>query len=120
MVDTDTGEISRVMLRYGKNYDGYWNGEYVAKQLGEVHMTFLNIHGGALALYIFDNSTNHHKIATDDLNAKKLNFKYGGKNTPIMRDAQSCSYNADRRGISKGVGNNYFGTWVVEIGDEEI
>ena len=43
------------MLKYGKNYDGYWNGEDVAKQLEEVHVTFLKLHGGALALYIFDN-----------------------------------------------------------------
>ena len=26
MVDPDTGEPSQVMLNYGKNYDGYWNG----------------------------------------------------------------------------------------------
>ena len=73
------------MLNYGKNYDGYWNGEDVAKQLEEVHVTFLKLHGGALALYICDNSANHHKIATDALNPKKLNLKDGGKITPILR-----------------------------------
>ena len=31
MVDPDTGEPYRVMLRYGKNYDGYWTGEDIAK-----------------------------------------------------------------------------------------
>ena len=74
------------MLKYGKGYDGYWTGEDVAKQLEKVHVTFLKLHGGALALYIFDNWANHHKIATDTLNVKKLNLKDGGKNTPIMRD----------------------------------
>ena len=39
-----------MMLKYRKNYDGYWTGEDVAKQLEEVHVTFLKIHGGALAL----------------------------------------------------------------------
>ena len=38
-----------------------------------------------MALYIFDNSANHHKIATDALNTKNVNLKYGGNNTPITR-----------------------------------
>ena len=45
----------------------------------------MKLHGVALALYIFDNSSNHHKIATDALNTNNLNLKDGGKNTPIMR-----------------------------------
>ena len=83
MVDPDTGEPSRVMLKYGKNYDDYCTGEDVAKQLEEVHVTFLKFHGGALALYIFDNLSNHHKIAIDAINAKKLNLKYGGRIHPF-------------------------------------
>ena len=74
-----------MMLNYGKNYDGYWNGEDVAKQLEEVHVTFLKLHGGALSLYIFDNSANHRNISTDSLNANKLHLKDGGNNTPILR-----------------------------------
>ena len=74
------------MLKCGKNYYGYWTGDSVAKQLEEVHVSFLKLHGGALDLYIFDNSSNHHRISTDALNTKKLNLKDGGKNTPILRD----------------------------------
>ena len=85
MVDTDTGEPSQVILNYIKNYGGYWTGEDVAKHIEEVQVKILKLHGGALALYIFDNLANHHKIATDALNAKKLNFKDGGGNTPILR-----------------------------------
>ena len=51
---------------------------------------------GALALYIFDNWANHHKIATDTLNVKKLNLKDGGKNTPIMRDGFYIDQNGHR------------------------
>ena len=50
MVDTGTWEPSWVMLKYGKNYDGYWTGEDVAKKLEEVHVTFLKLHGGDLDL----------------------------------------------------------------------
>ena len=75
-----------MMLKHGKHYDGYWTGEDVAKHIEEVHVTFLKIHSGDLALYIYDNLDNHHKIATDALNTKKLNLKDGRKNTPILRD----------------------------------
>ena len=85
MVDPDTGEPSRVMLKCGNNYDGYWTGEDVAKHLEEVHVIFLKLRGGDLALYVFDNSVNHHKIATDALNTKKLNLKDRGDNMPILR-----------------------------------
>ena len=73
------------MLKYGNNCNVYWTGEDVAKQLEEVHVTFLMIHGDYLVLYIFDNSDNNNNIASNALNAKKLNLKDGGKNTPIMR-----------------------------------
>ena len=84
------------MLNYGKNHDGYWTREDVAKQLEEVHVTFLKLRGGALDLYIFYNSANHHKIDTDALNVKKLNLKDGGKNTPIMRDGFYIDQNGHR------------------------
>ena len=50
MVDPDTGEPSPVILKYEKNYISYWNGEDVAKHLEEVHVTFLKLHGGPMAL----------------------------------------------------------------------
>ena len=56
----------------------------------------MKLHGGALALYIFDNSANHHKIDTEALNAKKLNLKYGGKNTPILIDVFYIHQNGHR------------------------
>ena len=85
MFDSDTGDLSLVVLKYRKQYGGCCTGEYVAKQLEEVHVTFLNLHGVARALYIFDNSANHYKIATYALHTKKINLKDGGENTPILR-----------------------------------
>ena len=60
------------MLKYENNYDCYWTGEDFAKELEEVHVTFLKLRGGALALQIFDNFANHHKIATEALNPRSL------------------------------------------------
>ena len=45
---------------------------------------------------LFDNSANHHRIATDDLNAKKLNLKYREKNMPILRDGFYKDQNGHR------------------------
>ena len=56
----------------------------------------MKLHGGALSLYIFDNSSNHHKIETVALNAKKLNLKDGGENTPILRDGLYIDKNGHR------------------------
>ena len=84
--DPDTGEYARVTLKYGKNFDGYWSGEDVAKQVMETHKIFAKLHGDSLALYIFDNLANHKKVASDALKAKVLNLKDGGKNVPFLRE----------------------------------
>ena len=96
IVYPDAGEPSQVMLGYGKNYDGYCTGEYVSRQLEDFHVTFLKIDGGDLSLSIFDNSSNYHKIATDALNAKKLNVKDRENNTPILRDGLYIDQNGHR------------------------
>ena len=74
VVDPDTGKPCCVILKYSNNYDGYWTGEDVAIQLQDTYKTFINIHPGCLPLYVFDNSSNHHKISTDALYARKLNL----------------------------------------------
>ena len=84
MVDPDKGKPCRVILKYGKNYDGYWKGEYVAIQPQDTHTTFIKIHPDFLPLYVSKKSENHHKISTDALNSRKLNLKYGGGNTPLL------------------------------------
>ena len=40
----------------------------------------------AQAVFIFDNSSNHRKMADDALNANRMNVNPGGKNVPIMHD----------------------------------
>ena len=72
MVDPDTGKSYRVILNYGKNYDEYWTGEDVAIQILDPNTTFINIHPGYLPLYVFNNSSNHHKMDTNDINERNL------------------------------------------------
>ncbi|KAJ3805122.1 hypothetical protein F5876DRAFT_91626 [Lentinula aff. lateritia] len=50
-------------LEYGKNYEGYWNGELFIKQ----------------ALFLIDNSQGHAAYAEDALLATRMNLNPGGK-----------------------------------------
>mmetsp|Transcript_10776 Transcript_10776/g.28361 ORF Transcript_10776/g.28361 Transcript_10776/m.28361 type:complete len:270 (+) Transcript_10776:72-881(+) len=81
------GKVSmRKNILFVKNYDGYWKGDDVAELVQSQHSVFVTLHPGKIALYIFNNSSNHRKFPDDALRATKLNLKDGGKNVPIMRD----------------------------------
>ena len=86
MVDPDTGKPCHVIMNHANYYDRYWTGEDVAIHLQDSHKTFINIHPGCLTLYVSKNSENHHNKATDIINARKLNLKCVGKNTPLIRN----------------------------------
>ncbi|KAJ3739808.1 hypothetical protein DFH05DRAFT_1537831 [Lentinula detonsa] len=74
-------------LEYGKNYEGYWNGELFVKQLKEkIIPVFERIHGpGYQAVIIVDNSQGHGAYSADALRTANMNFKPGGKQAR-MRD----------------------------------
>jgi predicted transcriptional regulator len=92
-------------LEYGKNYDGYWTGELLVKQVREhrklyrwamrlidtqlkekIIPAFERIHGpGYQALIIVDNSQGHSAYAADALRTKSMNLSPGGKQGK-MRD----------------------------------
>ena len=57
--DTYTEKPCRLILKYGKNYDGYWTGEYVTINPQYTHTIFIKIHTIFLPLYVLDNSENH-------------------------------------------------------------
>ena len=73
-----------MILKYSKNYYGYSTGEDFVIHIQDTHKTFIKIHPSFFFLSLFDNSENHHKIAMDDINARKLNPKDGGENTPLL------------------------------------
>ncbi|KAJ3576952.1 hypothetical protein NP233_g98 [Leucocoprinus birnbaumii] len=68
-------------MEYGKNYEGYWNGEKFVKQLREkIIPEFEASHGpGYQALILVDNSQGHCAYAEDALIALRMNLKPGGK-----------------------------------------
>lgn len=77
---------ARNIIRYGKNHDGYWDGEDVAEAAKRAVEISRLLHPGCISLFCFDNSSNHNKVADDARNVRKLNLSDGGKNTPIMKD----------------------------------
>ncbi|KIJ38236.1 hypothetical protein M422DRAFT_259146 [Sphaerobolus stellatus SS14] len=68
-------------LEYGKNYEGYWNGELFVKQLKERFFSaFEAAHGpGYQALVLIDNSQGHSAYAEDALLTSRMNMRPGGK-----------------------------------------
>ena len=73
-------------MNYSKKYDGYCTVEYVMIHIQDTHTTFIKIQSGCHPLYIFKNSEKYHTVASDDLNAHKLNLKYGWRNTQLLPD----------------------------------
>ncbi|KAI5832086.1 hypothetical protein K523DRAFT_370933, partial [Schizophyllum commune Tattone D] len=74
-------------LEYGKNYEGYWDGERFCRQLREkIIPVFERMHGaGHRAVFLIDNSQGHSAYSVDALLATRMNLKPGGKQAR-MRD----------------------------------
>ena len=92
----DQDDDAQDILKYGQNYDGYWDGMNVAEAAKHAHAISRKLHPGKISLFIFDNSANHLKRADDARNAKRLNLKDGGKNVPKIRDGFFFNEQGDR------------------------
>ncbi|KAG2074026.1 hypothetical protein BDR04DRAFT_1126946 [Suillus decipiens] len=68
-------------IEYGKNYEGYWNGEmFVAQLHDKIIPAFERAHGpGYQALFLIDNSQGHSAYADDVLLISRMNINPGGK-----------------------------------------
>ncbi len=79
-------EYTTDILHIGKNQDGYWTIEHVIKQVQTKALPlFQAMHANSIALFVFDQSTNHAAFADDALRAIIMNLGPGGKQ-PISRD----------------------------------
>ena len=82
MVDRETGKPCTVILKYSKNYDGYWTGEDVVILIQDTHTTFIKIHPGFLPLYVLDNLASHQNKSKDFLHSREIDLKNGGAKRP--------------------------------------
>ena len=104
---------STEIIRPGCNGDGYWTNEDLVKQTKLKALPIFKIlHPHSDALFMFDNSANHHVFAPDALVASRLNLKDGGANLKIiMRDGWFTNEDGDRishsfistSGVQKGL-----------------
>jgi hypothetical protein len=101
---------ARVFIKAGRNRDGYWTNEDLIKQFKEKALRgFNHLHPGSVAVFIFDNSQNHHAMAPDALRVSRMTLSGGGKNVTVMRNGffvksgikftQSMMVNGKNRGI---------------------
>ncbi|KAG1858571.1 hypothetical protein F4604DRAFT_1882904 [Suillus subluteus] len=95
----DAGES----MEYGKNHEGYWNGEMFLNE--KIIPTFEHIHGpGYQALFLIDNSQGHSTYAEDALLVSCMNINPAGKqarmrNGWFLRDGIQVSPFSDKSRI---------------------
>ena len=76
---------ARVSLEIQK--DGYFDNDKLMKQVERTVDTFESKYPFARALFLFDNTPSHRKMADNLLNADVTNVYPGGKQ-PLMRDTE--------------------------------
>ncbi|KZT23214.1 hypothetical protein NEOLEDRAFT_1069814, partial [Neolentinus lepideus HHB14362 ss-1] len=70
---------AREIIYPGKNHEGWWNMERLIAQVKRTIPIFERMYPGAVAEFIFDQSSAHGAFAKDALNVKEMNVKPGGK-----------------------------------------
>ena len=82
----DVPEEARVCLKPGANEEGYWTATHLIEQVEyKAIPIFEALFPNCIAVFAFDNSSNHSAFAADALVAKRMNIGPGG-NAPKMRD----------------------------------
>ena len=76
---------TRVIIKPGKNRDGWWTGELLCKQFEHAIKVFEITHPGCIGVFLFDHSTIHHRKSEDVMQARTLNPDWGG-GVPLMRE----------------------------------
>jgi hypothetical protein len=75
-----------VIIYPGSNRDGWWTNNDIVKQVIERAIPiFERTHPNKIALFMFDNSSNHNAFADDALLVSRINMKDGGKQ-PLLRN----------------------------------
>lgn len=94
-IEKDSTEI----IKPGSNAEGYWTNADLVKQCKQKAMPIFKVlHPNCDAIFVFDNSANHHAFSPDALVASRLNLKDGGVNLKtIMRDGWFLTSGGERK-----------------------
>ncbi len=93
---------ARAYLQPGKDREGFWTSEHLIEQVKTKAIPiFETLFPNCIALFAFDNSSNHAAFKSDDaLVANRMNLKPGGKQ-PKMRDTVFGSNNQHQSMINE-------------------
>ncbi|GBC44302.2 hypothetical protein RIR_jg15390.t1 [Rhizophagus irregularis DAOM 181602=DAOM 197198] len=81
-----TFDNAHVYLQPGKDHEGYWTSKYLINQIKiKAIPIFETLFPNCIALFAFDNSSNHAAFKPDILIANKMNLKPSSKQLK-MRD----------------------------------
>ena len=73
-------EEARVYLIPGKNQEGYWTVQHLLEQVEyKAILIFETLFPNCVAVFAFDNSSNHSAYCSDALLANRINLQPGGK-----------------------------------------
>ena len=93
----DVPAEATMIIKPGKNADGYWDCEDLVMQTKDRAIPIFKIlHPDCDALFVFDNSSGHLAFAPDALIASRLNLNDGGVNCKPMRNGWFVGRNGDR------------------------
>ncbi|OAD78027.1 hypothetical protein PHYBLDRAFT_108288 [Phycomyces blakesleeanus NRRL 1555(-)] len=70
----DQYKTSRVVFYPGAQYEGYWKSSNMCAQLTDIIPLFNAIHPNAVAVFLFDQSSNHKAYPEDALLAQNMNL----------------------------------------------
>lgn len=85
-IDDNGGVVrAREIIHPGKNHDGYWTAEDMARQFKKAIAIHKTNHPNRVGLWAFDNPSNHNCVPKDALVVSRMNLSSGRKQA-IMRD----------------------------------
>ena len=99
----DENEEAHLLLE--TNREGYFTNDHLLQQVAKAISIFERVHPDATRVFMFDNAPSHRKMASDAINADKMNVGPGGKQ-PAMRDTiwgGKVQKMVDDNGIPKGM-----------------
>ncbi|KAH9911953.1 uncharacterized protein BXZ73DRAFT_93304 [Epithele typhae] len=90
-----------ITLEYGKNHEGFWNGQLFVQQLKEKFLpVFRAAHDpDVIAAVLVDHSQGHSIYASDALRVSEMNMRPGGKQARMRAGVTSKSEFRQERGL---------------------
>lgn len=115
--DVDALWFSYHLFDYGKQRQGYWDGEKMVLQTKEIISMFEYKFPGKKLVFLFDWSSGHDKKPADSVILSNMRLKWGGKQ-PVMRSTTLLQDYSAPNPHTAGLKAGQIQTLVFQPGDE--